>query len=620
MKINNDEFEEHIDNEIYMDNSTAKESADEVVVSKPGRQKRDPPAPIVGTKSMSSRRATAPYYIEDGYLMREPEEDQKDAKPRRIAKRIEILENRMNVDTKVVGVLLGYDYDDQSYSFETTRGKLIRKGLLELVDRGIDVGEHNAADVAKWLNKQEKIIPVTRTHSHLGFGLADGKLIFKHAVAIGGDSKYDGKALIIPQGTLDEWMAVMTKEVLGRPALELALVIGLAGPVASMIAKETQLEVIVVHIYGDSSTGKTTAARVAVSPFGYPGTKEGGLIKNWNSTDNALIGQLRNIFGIPIAIDEASMRDSTSSKLIYTLASGRDKSRLQKTGEQQEPAQWEGVIVSTAEHSLREKSSKNAGIAVRLQEIGNVQWTASANNADILKETLMKNYGHAGPILVKHLLELGTETIVKMWREEQMSILEKISNPDHFASRLADRVAIFAVTAKLAKESLGLDLNWESMLKILLTSIDDASDTRDIGKSSYEYFLRAVVRHSANFAGEDLPERAIEFWGKVVKKGGKVREICILPEKFRDIMQEGGYDSADVILDKWRERNLLSADTKKFTRKRPLNGIVTRVYVVLVEQDDCQEESEVHTRERKIRSGTTGRVPNMVLHDLFSEG
>lgn len=619
MNIKNDEFEEHIDNANYMDNPSIGEGAAEVVVSNPGRQKRDHPAPIADTKSMSSRRATAPYYIEDGKLMRAPKKDQKDAKPYEIAKRIEIMENRMNVDTNIVDVTLGYDYNGQSYQIKKQRVNLGRKGLLELANNGLDVGEHNAADVAEWLNKQEKILPVTRTHSHLGFGLADGKLIFKHAVAIGGDSKYEGKALIIPQGTLDEWMAVISKEVLGRPALELALVIGLAAPVASMIAKETQLEVIVVHIYGDSSTGKTTAARVAVSPFGYPGTQEGGLIKNWNSTDNALIGQLRNIFGIPIAIDEASMRESISSKLIYTLASGRDKSRLQKTGEQQEPAQWEGVIISTAEHGLQEKSSKNAGIAVRLQEIGNVQWTESASNADVLKETLMKNYGHAGPLLVKHLLELGTETVVKMWREEKVSILEKISKPDHFSSRLADRVAVLAVTAKLAKASLGLELNWDSMLEILLTSIDDASDTRDIGRSSYEYFLEAVNRHSAKFAGKDIPERSNELWGKLIRKGENVKEIYILPNKFRELMAEGGYDSSDVILRNWKQRNLLDCDPGKNNRKKVINGFSSRVHVVLVEQDGCQSESEVQRRERKILSRTMGRVPNTAVHDLFSE-
>ncbi len=619
MKLKNAELEEHSDNASYMNNSTMKESAAEVVVSNHGRQKRDPPTPIAGTKSMSSRRATAPYYIENGNLMREPEKDQKDAKPRKIGQRIEILENCMNVDTNIVEVTLGYDYNDQSCTIKTQRGNLGRKGLLDLAKYGLDVGEHNVPDVAKWLNKQEKLLPVTRTHSHLGFGLVGGKLIFKHAVAIGSNSKYEGKALILPQGTLDAWMAVMTKEVLGRPALELALVIGLAGPVASMIAKETQLEVIVVHIYGDSSTGKTTAARVAVSSFGYPGTQDGGLIKTWNSTDNALIGQLRNNFGIPIAIDEASMRDSISSKLIYTLASGRDKSRLQKTGEQQEPAQWEGVIISTAEHGLQEKSSKNVGIAVRLQEIGNVQWTVSANNADALKETLTKNYGHAGPILVKHLLEIESEAVMKMWREERVHIMEKMSNPDHFANRLADRVAVFAVTAKLAKASLGLDLNWDSMLEILLTSIDDASDTRDIGRSSYDYFLEAVNRHSAKFASQNLPERSNELWGKLIRKGENVKEIYILPDKFRELMAEGGYDSSDVILRNWKQRNLLDCDPGKNTRKKALNGFNPRVHVVLIEQDRCQNESVVQTRERKMLSRTMGRVSNTVIQNLFNE-
>ena len=98
-----------------------------------------------------------------------------------------------------------------------------------------------------------------------------------------------------------------------------------------------------------------------------------------------------------------------------------------------------------------------------------------------------------------------------------------------------------------------------------------------------------------------------------------VKEIYIMPKKFRELMAEGGYDSSDVILRKWKQRNLLDCDPGKNNRKKVINGFSSRVHVVLVEQDGCQSESEVQKRERKILSRTMGRVPNTAVHDLFSE-
>lgn len=57
---------------------------------------------------------------------------------------------------------------------------------------------------------------------------------------------------------------------------------------------------------GNSSTGKSTAAALAVSIAGNPSKGDQTLFRGWNGTRNAIEGYLSNNFGVPIALDELS--------------------------------------------------------------------------------------------------------------------------------------------------------------------------------------------------------------------------------------------------------------------------------------------------------------------------
>ncbi|MCE3338431.1 DUF927 domain-containing protein, partial [Staphylococcus aureus] len=67
------------------------------------------------------------------------------------------------------------------------------------------------------------------------------------------------------------------------------------------------------------STGKSTAAALAVSVAGNPTKGNETLFRSWNATRNALEGYLSNNYGIPIVFDELSsttLRDTTG--LLYS--------------------------------------------------------------------------------------------------------------------------------------------------------------------------------------------------------------------------------------------------------------------------------------------------------------
>jgi putative DNA primase/helicase len=450
------------------------------------------------------------------------------------------------------------------------------------------VNDHNSGHVLKFLTKQEETLAITRTHSKLGFNFEGEGITFQHYQVIGGDSTYSGDFAIKPSGTRASWLSLIRKQVIGHPPMELALLMGLAAPVASLIGKVTGLDVMVFHLYGNSSQGKTTATMLAVSPFGSPNDKEdGSLVRSWNSTTYALLAELRDNHGVPMAFDEASMKDSDFGSLIYMLASGKDKGRLDKNSNKKEAGHWSGTFLSNGEHALTTKSVKNIGIQMRITEFADIPWTKSAQHSDILKEGLVHNFGYAGPEFVTWLLQYGLNNIIACWKQWKEHFAASIANPDHYTSRISDRMAVLLATADMAGQALGLSFDLEGIQKILLATVNEAKDSRNLGEKAYQYLIDKIIEHEGKFSSNNSRDKypINEHWGKIIKdtKTEEWQEIWILPEKFREILSNGGFQDTKVILGTWREQQRISCDPDRYTRsKRIVSGLQQKVHVIKV--------------------------------------
>ena len=82
------------------------------------------------------------------------------------------------------------------------------------------------------------------------------------------NSAYD----LTPKGTFDNWFNMYLEEVKGSLLLELAVVFGISALVTSFLKHKHDVEFagILFSFTGQSSTGKSTAAALAVSVAGNP--------------------------------------------------------------------------------------------------------------------------------------------------------------------------------------------------------------------------------------------------------------------------------------------------------------------------------------------------------------
>jgi len=541
-----------------------------------------------------------PYITELGGYIGIWEGKDEDKKFVRHGKAITIEAIYHNIESDEITYKLYFDYQGRIVNIEMPRSDLTKVKILQLADLGADVFDHNAVYVIKWLRNQETILQgqVINVHHEIGWAEIDNQLVYKANKAVGFESAYKGRLAIAPKGSLEGWQAIIETYVLGSIPLESMLIFGLSAIVVGMIAKDTGIDSPIVHIYSESSSGKSTATKLAISAFSYPDLKEDGLYGTWLTTKNASVASLRGNNGMAVAFDELSLTDQKDlSSMVYSLASGKDKVRMQKDDQIRKTGRWNTTILSNGEQSLLVKTNRNTGLKMRKLEFGNVGWTESAEQADAIFAGLLKNYGQAAPTMAQALIDLGKEQVIAQWKAWCEKVLAVMPNKDQFSDRIAAKIAVMMVTADLARMALKLAFNLDGILAFIIQHEQQAVEERDIFANAYKYLLEQVNinnhKFDKYFNKVDPIMSLNETWGKIEYKSKKDKEqvILILPIIFNKLMSEGGFQDPQIILKNWKKQGILDCESDRFTRNRKINGAdAVGVYAIRVQKSEDEEE------------------------------
>ena len=228
----------------------------------------------------------------------------------------------------------------------TIMSRLYQLGL-SLLD-----GDEDIPIVQQILLESELNAPLAYHHDRLGFAGCDGKEVFLLDKPIGSidplkaGSSYAIPTVMEPRGSVDEWREVVEKEVVGHPALELALAVGALAPIAHLLRTDgTITDLPVVAYIGPSTSGKTSALRVGASIWGFP-MESVGIIDDLNTTENAFFESLARNVGVPAFIDETSAQAGWDfQRMIYFLPKGRSKRRCDPSGELKRTSVFSGAVV-----------------------------------------------------------------------------------------------------------------------------------------------------------------------------------------------------------------------------------------------------------------------------------
>ncbi|WP_214699828.1 DUF927 domain-containing protein [Exiguobacterium sp. s57] len=519
-----------------------------------------------------------------------------------------ISETVQNLDTKDVHLGLTYLYKGSYQNIEIGMGQISPNELQKLMAKGVDLPHEAVRLIATFLRKQQKFAPHREKYHLVGWHKHEGdkgELVFRHHHMIGqggvlrpeNDSE-NGNYELAPKGELRTWCEMVRTHVRGHAPLEAILATGFASAIVGYLARRyDDVDTFVTHLAGNSTQGKTTAALLAVSPFGMPSQRKKGLGKTWNGTTNALLNMLGGNYGIPIVLDELSMNNTESlTDVLYVLASGQEKSRLTDTIQQRKQGTWALGIISTGEQSIFARTNRNIGLTVRIFELSQVQWTLSAHHADAIRGVIQDHYGHAGQTFIENILQVGHERIDETWKRWQETCKDALVDTP-FRDRVAKKYAIILTAAELANEALDIDLSTERILGFLKEQEETANDQRDIGLKAWRQIIERVIEHQNHFKVEGRRHDNQKTWGKIFDREDHF-EVAILKSVLERHLKELGYDEPKVVLKEWRARRWLLTEGDRPTKR-------TRIF----EADE--------TSERKAALGQS-RVPRKLEDTTYN--
>lgn len=486
---------------------------------------------------------------------------------------------RKVVETGEIYLDIEYLYRGEPGVIEMPLGDMNRSGILKYQKYGLGVSDMNKDQILKHLINEEAEAPMVSSHVSVGWDEVNDAYVFKHHKGYGLNSCYVGNLAIKPKGSYGNWLEMVEAQVLGHVPLELALVMGFSAPLVGLIGRDVGAEQLIIHLFGDSSVGKTTATRLAISTFGSPDEGEHGLFGTWNATDNAIAAKVRGNNGLPVALDEASMSNCRDfSAIIYRLHMGKDKDRLDKNSELKENGTWSTTIISNGEHSLVGHSLQNTGLRVRVQEFGNVPWTRTASQAETINRIVLNNYGQAGPRFADALRQMGSESVLQRFREVRDNWLTNLGTKDKLSTRISAAMAMLVTTASLANELLGFHLDVDGIQAYLMQVEANSVGERQLAERAYAYVVDQFNQHRNCFnmydedEGSQISAGMADIWERCRVRDGEVFEIELISEKLRSALREGGFEDPNTVLAQWKQRNMIDCDADRYTRKRKVHS------------------------------------------------
>lgn len=341
--------------------------------------------------------------------------------------------------------------------------------LASLLRDGLDLDRKRRVRLLDYINAMH---PEQRMQAASTTGWHGDSFVLPDEVIGGGAIWFQASERTAPYGragTLQAWQEQVAARAVGNPLLML----GISAALAGVLLERLNIDGAGLHLYGDSSKGKTSILLAATSVWGGPAFR-----RTWRATSNGLEGAARMHTGTLLALDEVGeVHPKDLYESAYALANGHGKTRATVRGEARTVARWRVFVLSTGEVTIASRMAAGgfeakAGQSLRLLDVMTTARTYGAWDAlhgyasgaalsDAIRNAAAQHYGHAGPAFVRTLVETPDMDLAV----PLATIMGKLQPEDGQQTRAARVFALCALAGEIA-----------SMKKIVPWNKDQATD------------------------------------------------------------------------------------------------------------------------------------------------
>ena len=310
----------------------------------------------------------------------------------------------------------------------------------------------HCTDRAGWHNSEGKAVYVQPRHT---FGDSP-----EHRVIYQSDSGMENT--FRSAGTLDQWRGKVAALCIGNTRLAFAVSSAFAGMAMRWIKSESGG----FHLRGDSSSGKTTALRVAASVFGGD-----SFMQRWRATDNAIEAIAAQHCDALLVLDELAQVDpKQAGEIAYMLGNGQGKARANRSALPKPLLRWNLLFLSAGEVGLAQHVAESGKRVRAGQEVRMVDMPAdtgvhgafeslhdhesASSFSDAVTTACKRWHGTAAPAFIEHLIAqqegLSARMLAAVDAVAAQMIPEAASGQVH---RVGGRFALVAAAGELATQA-----------------------------------------------------------------------------------------------------------------------------------------------------------------------
>lgn len=475
-----------------------------------------------------------------------------------IATYIKVVERQRNISTDEYTYLIVIKNDGVSTELILKGEELITLNFKNLMAYGFLFEEQYSKLVQKYLVQSANEAPMKTVHSTLGW--IDENTYLSNNVYSKNEiqSEYIGKTDFTPKGSSEAYINLINTDVLEYTPLLFVWLLGFASAILSYLNQYLDIGCLLIGLNNLSSKGKTTAAMLTTSVTSNP-IFDRGLMTNFSGTSNAILGYVSLFNGHTVVLDEAATNEAKNTrKLLYQLCSGRERKRLDTSGELKYTAEFSSIVIITGEFSIIDETASN-GVRARVFEITD-DLTESAEHSNIIKQTVLANYGLLYDDFLKYLIGCLDDvlddynSLVKVLKSSFQGVKGELTE------RVLEKLAVIYLTAYYVKDCFNFDIDLGMIKQYIYKLEANVNNEADISEKAFETVMQYVCKHSGKFVyGQE---------GKITPRGSNY-EIAILKTVVEDILKTNNFENNKVIYNKWLQKGYLLSE-----RDRPYKRMV----------------------------------------------
>lgn len=309
---------------------------------------------------------------------------------------------------------------------ERMRDMLLKHGVVA-INKELD---NIMAYFASSVRNLQKLFAADKTRNQMGWTSDDSGFVV-------GELEYTAKGIslapassatkqvapyLLSSGSLDNWTSMVNfYDTPGMEAHALAVFFGFGSPLLRLLGGIEVRGATINLTSNKSGTGKTTAQMVANSIWGHPAS----LLLKKDDTFASKIQWIGMMNSLAVTMDEiTNISDEDLSELAYDVPQGRGRHRMESQANKirMNTVSWMMFVITSSNSSMYDKllrlKSTSDGEIRRLLEFRITRPpTVTKQQSDEVFSALNSNYGVAGPVFIKYVLQN---------KEKVLAMLEKM--------------------------------------------------------------------------------------------------------------------------------------------------------------------------------------------------